>query len=387
MEGLIPQGSPTPRIPPLPPQDVEAVCDSHTQPRVTREMLDQPLMSAWQALAARCKASPYLAPGWLTCWWPAFGTGEVEIRTLWRQGRLAAVLPMARRASHLESTANYHTPVFGILAEDETATASMARDLFRDAPARVTLSTLEPQGTTLQACQEAAEEAGFRVVLRPHLLSPHVDLSFGWNEYRRALHSHLLRNLRRGRRQLEEIGPLKVEIVGGGELLDERLDEAFQVEASGWKGRTRSAIQSRPHTQSFYRHMAQWAATQGTLRLYLLRLANRVLTMCLTLQQHGTCYMLKGGYDEEFRRFSPGNLLTEALIEDCAGRGIKRIEIYGEAETYKMNWATGTTQYVRLEAFAPTLAGRMAWMEFNYSRPITSRVRQALHLQQPGHRQ
>jgi CelD/BcsL family acetyltransferase involved in cellulose biosynthesis len=350
-------------------------------------MLEQPLMSAWKELSARCKASPYLDPGWLSCWWPAFGTGEIEIGTVWRRGRLAAVLPMARRAGHLESTANYHTPLFGILAEDDTAAVSIARELFRDAPARVTLATLEPEGATLQACKDAAEEAGFKVVVRPHLLSPYVDLRYGWNEYQRNLHSHLQRNLRRGRRQLEEIGPLKVEIVSGGEALEERLEEAFQVEASGWKGRSGTAIQSRPHTLLFYRRLAEWAAAQGTLRLYLLRLGERVLTMCLTLQQHGRCCMMKGGYDEEFKRFSPGNLLTAALIEDCAARGIRHLEIYGEAETYKMNWATGTTQYMRLEAFAPTLAGRMAWMEFNYSRPITSRVRQALHLQQPGHRQ
>jgi CelD/BcsL family acetyltransferase involved in cellulose biosynthesis len=350
-------------------------------------MLDQPLMAAWKDLALRCKASPYLDPGWLSCWWPAFGTGEIEIDTLWRHGRLAAVLPLARRPGQLESTANYHTPVFGILAEDDAAAASMARDLFRDAPARVTLTTLEPEGTTLQACKDAAEEAGFRVVVRPHLLSPYVDLRYGWNEYQRSLHSHLLRNLRRGRRQLEEIGPLKVEIVSGGEALEERLEEAFQVEASGWKGKTHTAIRSRTHTLGFYRRMAGWAAGHGVLRLYLLRVANRVLTMCLTLQQHGTCYMLKGGYDEEFKRFSPGNILTEALIQDCAARGIRRVELNGEAEVYKLNWARDTRQYMRLEAFAPTVAGRLAWMEFNYSRPITSRVRQALHLQQPGHRQ
>ncbi|HEY3644584.1 MAG TPA: GNAT family N-acetyltransferase [Gammaproteobacteria bacterium] len=374
-------------MPPPVVQSVDDVCDSHIQSRLTREMLDQPLMSAWQALAERCQTSPYLDPGWLSCWWPAFGTGEIEIRTLWRQGRLAAVLPMARRSGHLESTSNYHTPLFGILAEDEPAAVSMARELFRDAPARVTLATLDPEGATLEACKEAAEEAGYRVVLRPHLLSPYVDLRYGWNEYQRNLHSHLQRNLRRGRRQLEEIGPLKVEIVSGTEALDEHLDEAFEVEASGWKGKSGTAIQSRAHTRLFYQRMAHWAAGQGALRLYLLRLGTRVLTMCLTLQRHDHCCMMKGGYDEEFKRFSPGNLLTEALIKDCAGRGIKRVEIYGEAETYKLNWATGTIQYMRLEAFAPTLAGRMAWMKFRYGRPVTSRVRQALHLQQPGHRQ
>ncbi|HEY4128966.1 MAG TPA: GNAT family N-acetyltransferase [Gammaproteobacteria bacterium] len=342
---------------------------------------------AWNELAIRSKAPPFLNPGWLRCWWPAFGTGELEIRTLWRKGQLTAVLPIGRRRGQLESTANYHTPIFGIVAEDQAAAASMAREVFRDAPAQVSMTTLAPDETTLRACQEAAEEAGFRVVTRPHLLSPYVELDYGWNEYKRTLRSHLMRNLRRGRKQLEELGPLTVEIVTGGALLGERLEEAMQVEASGWKGKKGSAIRSRPHTRWFYQEAAQWAAEEGVLRLYLLRLSGKVLTMCFTLQQHGVCYMLKGGYDEAFKRFSPGNILTEALIEDCANRGITRVEMNGEADPYKLNWATGTRQYMRFEAFAPTTAGRVAWAKFRYGRPITNRVRQALNLKQPGHRQ
>jgi CelD/BcsL family acetyltransferase involved in cellulose biosynthesis len=374
-------------MPGMPVPGIEDFCETHAQPCTTQGLPDPETSLAWSELAARSKASPYLHPGWLRCWWPAFGTGELEIKTLWRQGQLIAALSLGRRQGQLESTANFHTPVFGIVATDRSAAASMARELFRDAPAQVSLTGLDPDGTTLQACKDAAEEAGFRVITRPHLLSPYAELEYGWNEYKRNLHSHLLRNLRRGRKQLEEQGPLVVESVSGGAMLDARLDEAMQVEASGWKGKLGTAILSRAHTRQFYRDMAHWAAERGVLRLYLLRLSGRVLTMCLTLQQHGVCYMLKGGYDEDFKRYSPGNILTAALIEDCADRGIGRVEIYGEAETYKLNWATGTRQFMRLEAFAPTVAGHLALAAYRYSRPITSRVRQALSMQQPGHRQ
>jgi CelD/BcsL family acetyltransferase involved in cellulose biosynthesis len=389
MEGRTERGEPgnLSPIPGMPIPDLSDFCETHAQPRTTRGLPDPKTLLAWSELAARSKAPPYLHPGWLRCWWPAFGAGELEVKTLWRQGQLTAALSLARRPGQLESTANYHTPVFGIAAADQSATASMARELFRDAPARVSLSALDPEGSTLKICKDAAEEAGFQVITRSHLLSPYAELDYGWNEYKRNLHAHLLRNLRRGRKQLEEQGSLAVETVSGGEMLDARLDEAMQVEASGWKGKLGTAIQSRLHTRQFYREMAHWAAERGVLRLYLLRLSGRVLTMCLTLQQHGVCYMLKGGYDEAFRRYSPGNILTEALLEDCANHGIARVEIYGEAETYKLNWATGTRQFVRLEAFAPTVAGRLALVTYRYSRPITSRVRQALKMQQPGHRQ
>ena len=376
-----------PRVPGMPVPGLSDFCETHPQPLATRGLPDADIALAWGELAARSKAPPFLHPGWLRCWWPAFGTGELEIKSLWRQGELTAALSLGRRQGQAESTANFHTPVFGIVAADASAARSMARELFRDAPAQVSLTGLDPEGTSFKVCKDAAEEAGFRVITRPHLLSPYAGMEYGWNEYKRNLHSHLLRNLRRGRKQLEEKGQLVVEIVSGGAALDARLEEAMQVEASGWKGTLGTAILSRPHTLQFYREMVQWAAEHGVLRLYLLRHAGRVLTMCLTLQQHGVCYMLKGGYDEEFKRYSPGNILTEALLEDCANRGIRRVEIYGEAEAYKMNWATGTNQYLRLEAFAPTAAGHLALAAYRYGRPITSRVRQVLRMPQPGHRQ
>lgn len=378
---------PLPRLPGMLVPEFSDFCETHPQPRILHGLPDAETLAAWGELAARSKAPPFLHPGWLRCWWPAFGSGGLEIKGLWRQGELTAALSLGRRQGQWESTANFHTPVFGIVAADPSAAMSMARELFRDAPPRVSLTGLDPDGITFKVCKDAAEEAGFRVLTRPHLLSPYAEMEYGWNEYKRNLHSHLLRNLRRGRKQLEEQGQLVVEIVSGGPMLDARLDEAIRVEASGWKGKMGTAISSRPHTQEFYRQMAHWAAERGVLRLYLLRHAGRVLTMCLTLQQYGVCYMLKGGYDENFKRYSPGNILTEALLEDCANRGIRRVEIYGEAEAYKMNWATGTTQYLRLEVFAPTAAGHLALAAYRYSRPITSRVRQALGMQQPGHRQ
>ncbi|HSN17549.1 MAG TPA: GNAT family N-acetyltransferase [Gammaproteobacteria bacterium] len=385
MDGLIPQGR-SYRAFPLPIlANIPVDPDADSAQLATPEL--HPL-NDWSELAARCKAPPFLHPGWVNHWWPAFGTGKLEINTIWRQEKLAALLPMARRPGQLESTANFHTPVSGMLALDETAAQSLARDLFARAPARVTLTALAPDGLTLPACRSAAKDAGFRVISRPHLESPYADLSGGWEVYRRSRSRQLMRNMRRGRKQLEQMGALRVEKVDGCRPFgEERLEQAFRVEASGWKGKNGSAIQSQPHTLKFYRCMTAWAAQQGVLRLYLLRLDQHVVAMCLTLQQHGVCYMLKGGYDEEFRRSSPGHLLTEAILEDCASREMRRVEMNGEPEAYKLSWATGTDQYLRLEAFAPTAAGQLAWARFRYGRPITRRARQLLRMQQPGHRQ
>lgn len=347
---------------------------------------DQGIVEEWSGLATRLSALPYLHYGWAQAWWRAFGLGEPELRTLRREGRLVGVLPIARRNKVLESPANYHTPGFGLLAEDRESAVALAEALFADEPTHVSLTSLHPEGDSLDACRTAAEDAGYRVVTRPFLKSLYLDVKGTWEDYEQDLSSNLLRDLRKSGRALEREGRVSVDVIRGGEQLDDRLREAFIVEASGWKGAAGTAIQSDPRTQRFYLALGRWAAESGSLRLFMLRVDRRPLAMCFALQSHGICHLLKAGYDPAYGRYSPGKLLMHAMIQDCFRSGLSRIEFNGDAESYKLSWADSVHEYQRLEAFAPTVAGQLAWAGFTYSRPVASRLRERLGLPPQDHR-
>lgn len=342
--------------------------------------LSRPLSLEWDNLAVRAAAAPYLHLGWAEAWCRAFSDGEPELRTLRRDGRLAALLPMVRKPKLLESAANYHTPGFGLLAEDRESALALARDLFDDGPLHISLTSLDPEGDTLKACRQAAADAGYRVVVRPFQRSLYLDLDEDWDRYEAGLGKNLLRNLKRSRRQLELEGEVSVDVVCGGTKLDECLREAFLVEASSWKGSAGTAIQSDPHTQRFYTAVSRWAAERGMLRLFFLRIGRRPLAMYLALQDHGVCYLHKGGYDPAFGRYSPGKMLLHEVLRDCFMGGVKRIEFNGDAEPYKFCWTGAVREYQRFDAFAPSMAGQLAWAAHAYSRPVTHHLRRGLGL-------
>lgn len=344
------------------------------------------LEAEWISLAVRLGAPPHLQSGWAEAWWRAFGMGAPELRTVRREGRLVGVLPIARRNKFLESPANYHTPGFGLLAEDPSSAAALAAELFSDDPTHVSLTSLDPDGESLDVFRGAAEDAGYRVVIRPFTKSLYLDIEGDWRGYERALSRNLLRDLRKSMRGLEHEGKVSVDITRGGEHLDDRLREAFVVEASGWKGAAGTAIQSDSRTQRFYTAIGRWAAERGTLRLYTLRVDRRPLAMCFALQEHGVCHLLKAGYDPAFGGYSPGKLLMHAMFRDCFDNGVRRIELNGDAEPYKLAWADEFHEYQRLEAFAPSVAGQLAWAAFTYSRPVASRLRERLGLPPQDHR-
>lgn len=341
----------------------------------------------WDELAQRLRVLPYQQSGWTQAWWRAFGYGEPELHTVRKEGRLVGLLPMVRRNKVLESPANYHTPSFSLLSADAESNATLAQALFANEPTHVSITSLDQAHPTLGACVDAAEQAGYRVVMRPFIRSLYIDLDGDANAFEAELGNNLARNLKRARRQLEEEGRVSVDVVTGGDRLDECLREAFLIENASWKGTAGTSILSDPRTQRFYTAIGRWAAERGMLRLFMLRVDRRPLAMCFALEEHGVCHLLKAGYDPAYGRYSPGSLLMQAIFRRCFDEHLRRVELNGDAEPYKQYWARSSREYLRLEAFAPTVAGQLAWAAFTCSRPLTSRVRSHLGLPPQDHRQ
>ena len=334
----------------------------------------EPLAGEWDELARRVGAPPYVRPGWIAAWWRAFGVGDLEIRTLRRDGRLAAVLPIARHRGALRSVTNFHTPQSDLLAEDGGAATELARTLFAEKPRRVSIAPLDPLDTGMQVCQRAAGEMGYRSVMRPFQHSPYLEIEGNWTEYESRLSRSLVADIRRSWRRLGRQGSVSVEISDGRERLEALLGEAFAVEASGWKGARRMAIQSRSETAGFYTDVARWAVAENMLRLFFLRLDHRPLAFFYALVENGFCHLLKGGYDTTHRRFSPGKLLMHAVVSHGFHAGLSRIDFHGNAEPYKLLWATGVREQKRFEAFPRSPAGQIAWAALAYGRPAAKRV-------------
>ena len=152
------------------------------------------------------------------------------------------------------------------------------------------------------------------------------------------------------------------------------LEDGFAVEASGWKGDNGTAIASGAETRQFYTGIARWAASRGWLRLAFLRLDGHPIAFQYGLEDGGTYYFLKGGYDAKYSRFSPGRLLLASLIERAFDNGLKRFDFGGADESFKREWANGRRELVHLQVFPPSVPGLIEWAAFAYGRPFVKRV-------------
>ena len=327
----------------------------------------------WDELADRCDAPPWLRPGWVDAWWRAFGTGRLEIVTVRADGRLAGLVPIVRRGRTLASITNWHTPGFALLAESPAVGMPLARALFMDRPRRVSLSFLERE-SDVEACRSSAAAAGYRVLERTVQRSPYVTLEGDWARYEKRLSRPLRKDVQRRRRRLEEHGGIAVEFRDGRDRLDALLEEGFRIEGSGWKDARGTAISSSSQTRAFYTSVARWASSRGWLRLIFLRVGTRPVAFELAFEANGVLYDLKGGYDPEYGRYSPGKLLLEAILKYGFDTGLTRYEFLGAETPWKRQWTDEVKDLRLLQAFAPSGTGRVDWAAFAYGRRAAKRA-------------
>jgi CelD/BcsL family acetyltransferase involved in cellulose biosynthesis len=120
--------------------------------------------------------------------------------------------------------------------------------------------------------------------------------------------------------------------------------------------------------------VAAWAAERGMLRLFFLRLDGRAVAVDYTIDDQGVRYMLKGGFDENYARQSPGTLLLEAGLKEAFEAGIQRVELGGGDDPYKLRWTQAVRERPLAQAFAPSTMGLVDWAAFAIGRPLAKRA-------------
>ncbi len=340
------------------------------------EVLDAvaPLAPEWDALAQRLGAGPFVSPDWIAAHWSAFGAGRLAIVAVRRERRLGAVLALARRGNTARSVTGAQTPGFGVLSEDDELTAQALAALPAQGVSRLTLSYVDRENPLADAVRRYAGARGQLLVERPMLRSPYIELDRTLAEYREGLRSSFKSDIRRRKRRLAEQGEVQFDVRDGSPELEQLLEEGWELEASGWKGRLGTAVAARPETGRFYAEIAHRAASRGRLRLYFLRLDGSPIAFFFALEQGRVLYLIKGGFDPAHGRMSPSQLLLERVIERAFATSLQRIELLGGDEPHKLAWTHTVHERIMLQSFARSPVRSVQWAAQAHGRPLALRI-------------
>ncbi|HEU0225963.1 MAG TPA: GNAT family N-acetyltransferase [Steroidobacteraceae bacterium] len=319
------------------------------------------LADEWQALPP-AQADPLLSHPWFAAaarsWHP---DGSLHVLALRQDGRLAGVAPMALAqrfgAFRLEliGAAALGEPS-GLLAADAPALDALCAALI--AVGRPIVLQRVARTSGIGAALRAAASRHGILLEAGSAPCQRVDNVGGWEAYLARRSSSLRQGLRRKRGWLEREGPVQFEFLRpDGSSLERALEEAFDVEADGWKSVAGSALRRNAPLAAFIREMAQRFASRGELRISFLRAGNRAVAMAILLECAARLWEIKIGYRQSAARASPGRLLLFETLRDAYGRGIAGYEFLGSGDRQQPDWATGRSEYHTLLFYPWRAAG------------------------------
>ncbi|MDW9772915.1 GNAT family N-acetyltransferase [Sinorhizobium meliloti] len=132
---------------------------------------------------------------------------------------------------------------------------------------------------------------------------------------REAVSSQHLRELKRQWNNLAKQGALVYNVARQPDEIRLRMEEFLVLEASGWKGRERSAMIMDRFRAAFAREAVNNLAEADSVRIHTLDLDGKAIATVIVLLMAGAAFAWKTAYDERYAKYSPGKLLVAELTE------------------------------------------------------------------------
>lgn len=209
-----------------------------------------------------------------------------------------------------------------LAAGDELPAASGLIDAAAEAGARLlVLPKAHLDGRAAEALRVASARKGLRYwVHGAHERAMLTASGDSEARLRDALGGKKLKELRRQRNRLRDVGPLEILYSETPAEIPSALERFLRLEASGWKGRRGTALGQRPDNAAFIQSLANDFAAQGAFTLAELTLSGRPIASGIVMRAADRAFLFKIAYDEAYARHSPGVQLilelTRRFIDD-----------------------------------------------------------------------
>jgi CelD/BcsL family acetyltransferase involved in cellulose biosynthesis len=214
---------------------------------------------------------------------------------------------------------------------------------------------LPPEVPGTAELPEELQEAGHRVGFRePTCNWIFHEAGITAPEYFRRLKSNLRNDTRRMPKKLAALGMLHYRMIGR-DLAASDIEAYLTVYGRSWK---------EPEMDpTFHPRLMRAAATLGTLRLGLLFLDERPIAAQLWLLARQRGYVVKTAYDEQFRAYSPGTLLTWWMIERLMSyEQTTFIDYLKGDDGYKRYWTNQRRVRLNMLAYRRSVKGEYLYL-------------------------
>lgn len=341
-----------------------------TSPKVSLEVVTSRselarLRPRWNALVEEsARPNPFLTWEWIAAWFDLLASDD-DLRVLVVRGSdddsVVGIAPFVLQERPLGGPTLWREMVFMgctsagpdhlqcIAAEGwaPTVARAVADRLLSPTAERdwdlARIDGLSPESELAKALLDGAPSTGTATWEIP---APFVPLPSSWGELEGRLSGGFRRDVDRCWRNLEAEAdrPVSFVTVEEEEHLQAGLTDLFRLHQARLE--SGGAFDTAPK-QQFYRSVAARFLREGWLRLHLLKVGDETIAGALCLTYGKTVWFYQTGFDYEWGRYGPGNLVVRHAIRRGIEEGAREFDMLRGGHEYKYNWGAETRSILK----------------------------------------
>jgi hypothetical protein len=261
------------------------------------------------------------------------------------RGRVVAVLPLRVKEDHgWHALSTFHTSLFSVLLREnapEPAVHCLADGLVQLPFDPLRIEPVADEDRAIDLLQQALTARGFEVQRLFHFVNwSHRLHGQSFEQYFTARPSQLRNTILRKRRKLQRDHDLDFRLYMD-EPPDRVMRDYLSVFRASWKDGERFP--------EFVPALVDMAARAGWLRLALLYIDASPAAAQIWLVAHDRASIFRLAYDERWKHYSPGSLLTALMMEQVIDRDrVTALDFLTGNEGYKQDWMSERRERMRL---------------------------------------
>jgi CelD/BcsL family acetyltransferase involved in cellulose biosynthesis len=354
------------------------------------------LADEWRMLCENASCNkPYSQPEYFSSYVKAFEPGgRIVLVTAWREKSLIGILPLVEARERwygislrlLTTPRGDHYPWFDLICEagigQREVSVAILQELDRlDGWDAIRLTSVT-EGSAAYELLRSETGANLRINGFNEAQVPYISIAGSQSDFRSfvgKLSPNFRHMLRKALRKTAKLGELSLRRFDSAD--PSALQEFYRIEASGWKGKERTAIACHAHLVQFYNEIAIAAAERGYLRLYLAYVGSRAIAGMFAFQLDDKLSVPKLGYDEEYRHLAPGHLLVHEVLKESWESSVKEFDFLGYWMRWKADWTSEFRNSWQIYVYRNNLKGwlleRLRFALRPLARKIYRRIRPA----------
>lgn len=347
------------------------------------------LESVWNVLLYQTDADfPFLTFEWLSCWWKSFGNaGKLLILLVQDEQETIGLAPLMFTSLRMRGIllkavtfiANYHSNRTAFILKNKHEEIISAIFEFLKSNYKfdlIYLEMIEENTNTVNALNKVLDKEKYKFVVKSSCNSPYIVIKQGWDDYYKERLKKLRDDIRYGTNLLKKNHKFEFKkFIGNDQKV---FSDILKVSQNTWQFKNNTAIASHACTVQFYRDLAEVCARKEWLNLYMLKINNEPAAFEFILNYKKKAYLLKTGFNERFRRFSPGILLLANSIKDSFNYCLKEYDLLGESDSYKMRWATAYRAHRKYLIFNHNLIGTILFFLESKVVPPINKIKECM---------